>query len=221
MSVTGSTRSNAANVLPFALQTLHHIMRHASWNYLDPLNRAMLRYNISTAKRAAGFLAQLAVESHELRHVHELWTSRKDFELPGARRAAHTATSQRDYFNYWYGNRKDLGNVNADDGYNYRGRGAIQITGRANYKWIGAAIGKPLETHPDLLVTDFDVDMLASAYFFAELKHCNHIADGVDPKNPTSIIHVNRRLTMAVNGGHNGEPERLEYFKKGLKALGA
>jgi putative chitinase len=208
-----------ALVLPLALATLQGIMRQAPSKFLFPLNAAMGKYEINTGKCVAGFLAQLAVESNQLRHTHELWTSKKNFQLTGVNRPPHTATSQKDYFEYWYGNRQDLGNITAEDGYTYRGRGAIQITGRDNYRRIGIGIGQPLETNPDLLATSDAVDMLASAYFFAALKGLNPVADGVDPGDQQSISDVNRKLTKAINGGFNGLAERLQFFKKGLAAL--
>jgi putative chitinase len=207
-------------ILPLTLYTLRSVMMHAPAKYLQPLNSAMARYEINTPKRVAGLLAQLAVESNELRHTHELWSARKNFQLSGVNRAAFTASSQKDYFEHWYGQRtKDLGNVTAEDGYTYRGRGAIQITGKANYAAISKAIGKPLVTQPDLLETDLMVGMLASAYFFAGLKHLLHVADATDPSKPSNISHVNARLTVAVNGGYNGLSDRLRYFKKGLAVL--
>lgn len=212
--------SATTNTLPLTLTQLRQVMPHAPAKFLQPLNSAMKQFQINTPERVAAFLSQLAVESKELQHNHELWSARKNFKLSGVKRDAHTATSQKDYFEHWYGNRKGLGNETAEDGYTYRGRGAIQITGKANYKRIGEAIGKPLETQPDLLETDLGVNMKASAYFFSKDKKLNHVADGVNASDPKSIEKINERLTRRVNGGHNGQKERLEYFKKGLEALG-
>jgi putative chitinase len=108
----------------------------------------MAKFHIDTAKRVAGFLSQLAEESKQLRHRREKFTLRKHFHLDGVHRKPHTATSEQDYFEYWYGKRPDLGNLTALDGFTYRGRGAIQITGRSNYAAAGRAIGRPLEARP-------------------------------------------------------------------------
>ncbi len=64
--------------------------------------------------------------------------------MPGSARDGHTGASKKEYFEYWYGKRVDLGNITAEDGYTFRGRGAIQITGRANYRLVGRGIGQPL-----------------------------------------------------------------------------
>ena len=223
MSVTGPIRHQtaAASILPLTATNFRHVMPHAPGKFLHPLNAAMTKYGICTAKRVAGFLGQLAVESMELRHTHEFWSAKRDFHLSGLSRHAHTAASKKGYFEYWYGKRADLGNTTAEDGYTYRGRGAIQITGRSNYRAIGLGIGKPLETRPDLLEKDDAVDMLASAFFFAVLKRLNPVADSVDPKDKKSVEHVNMALTRAVNGKYNALTERLEYFRKALSLLHA
>ena len=205
--------------LPITPAAFGKIMPHARFNFLPPLNHAMSRYEINTSRRIAGFLAQLAVESDELRHTHERWSAKKNFHLQGVAKAAHTATSKEDYFNYWYGGRQELGNDQEGDGYKYRGRGAIQITGRENYRLIGVGIGKPLEAQPDLVESDLNVDMLASAYFFARLKHLNAVSDLVDPQDPKSVSHINHKLTRGVNGGVNGQAERLKYFRRALEVL--
>jgi putative chitinase len=204
------------------MQLFRAIMPHAPSEFLHPLEAAMRRYQITTPKRVAAFLSQIAVESNQLRHTHELWTPRKNFHLSGVRRSRFSATNEKEYFEHWYGGRvKGLGNLTAEDGYTYRGRGAIQITGRANYQRIGKAIGKPLLEHPELLEQDPATDMLASAYFFAEHARLLHVADKVDPSNEQSVQLTNVRLTKGVNGGHNGLQERLEHYKKALTYLGA
>lgn len=188
--------------------------------YLAPLNVAMATYAINTPFRVAAFLAQLATESYELRWTHEKWTKRKNFHLPSVKRPAHTATSEREYFNYWYGNRRKLGNLSVDDGYNYRGRGAIQVTGRNNYTSLGKALGKPLDSNPSLLEEDPQTDISAAAFLFARMEHLNTVADMLNPEDPSSIKDINRRVTFSINGGWNGLDKRLAYYCKALEVLG-
>jgi putative chitinase len=196
------------------------IMPHAPKKFYHPLTVAMRQYHITTPKRIVAFLSQIAVESNQLRHTHELWTAKKDFQLPGVKKSKFTARNEKEYFEHWYGNRKkSLGNKTAEDGYTYRGRGAIQITGKANYESIGTAIGKPLGEHPELLETDPGVDMLASAYFFSVHARLLPVADKVDPSDDFSVYVTNLHLTQGVNGGHNGLSERLDHFKKGLALI--
>jgi len=196
-------------------------MPHAQNKYIHALENAMRRYGITTPKRAAAFLSQIAVESNQLRHIHENWTSRHDFHLPGVHREKFTAHNEKEYFEHWYGKRGKLGNTTSEDGYTYRGRGAIQITGKANYQSIGEAIGKPLAEHPDLLEDDPEVDMLASAYFFAVRAGLLRVADQVDSSDEFSVFVTNLHLTRGVNGGTNGMHERLRFYKKALAVLSA
>ncbi|PVX86395.1 glycoside hydrolase family 19 protein [Paraburkholderia unamae] len=208
-------------VLPITLHTLHQIMRHAPKKYLDPLNDAMDEYDIDSAKRVAAFLSQLAVESSELRHTHEKWTNKYNFSLPGVKRAAFTAQTDKEYFEHWYGNRPELGNDKPGDGFKYRGRGSIQITGKNTYRLVGTGIGEPLIEQPQLLESDITVDMYASAYFFSKYARLCAIADRVNPHDATSVQHVNHMLTHGVNKGINGLIERLHYYRRALRALSA
>ncbi len=111
-------------------QELLRVMPHAGERvntFAAPLTAAMAEYGIDTPQRKAAFLAQLAHESGSLRYVREIADGMA------------------------YEGRKDLGNVQPGDGPKYKGRGLIQITGRANYLSCGAALGLPLVDHPELL----------------------------------------------------------------------
>lgn len=151
--------------------------------FLDPLNAAMAEFGINTPARQATFLAQLAHESGQLVYVREL--------------ASGAA----------YEGRSDLGNTQPGDGVRFRGRGLLQITGRANYAACGKALGLDLLAQPALL--EQTVNACRSAGWFWQSRGLNALADAGDQ------VAVTRR----VNGGTNGLAERLAYFKTAQRVL--
>jgi putative chitinase len=141
----------------------------------------MLAYEIDTPLRQAHFLAQIGHESGALRYTAEL------------------ASGQG------YEGRADLGNTHQGDGPRFKGRGLIQLTGRANYALYGQAKGRNfvdgdayehIATDPQLAV---DV-----ACWFWQRNHINQLADADD------VAAVTRR----VNGGLNGFDERKDYLAR-------
>ena len=117
---------------------LSQIMPHASQArrkaFLPFLAAAMERHKIDNLPRAAAFLAQLAHESGEFRYMEEIWgptAAQRHYEpdTPLAR---------------------DLGNTQKGDGFRYKGRGPIQVTGRANYARYGKELGVDLVGQPEL-----------------------------------------------------------------------
>lgn len=154
--------------------------------FLDPINAAMAEFGITTNKRMAAFLAQIAHESGELRYVREL-ASGAAYDI--GRLAV------------------DLGNTpEADgDGQRYKGRGLIQITGRANYKRCGTALGLDLLAHPELL--EQPDNACRSAAWFWQTKGLNELADSGDF----------RKITRRINGGYNGMDDRLKYYARAQK----
>jgi putative chitinase len=155
--------------------------------YLPFLEDAMHEFQINTPARQAAFLAQILHESGLLRWPVEIW--------------GPTSAQAR------YDTRYDLGNVAPGDGFKYRGRGLIQLTGRANYKKAGDALGEDLIVHPELL----GEPALAcrSAAWFWKAHGCNELADAGD------FEHITKR----INGGLNGYAERLGLWEKAKEAL--
>src|SRR5205807_7888301 len=109
--------------------------------FLGPLNRAMTKYEINTPLRRAAFLAQLAHECGEFRYMEEIASGEA------------------------YEGRKGLGNTEPGDGKRYKGRGPIQLTGRANYRRAGAALGLDLENEPTK-VADPEVGCRVAGWFW-------------------------------------------------------
>lgn len=155
--------------------------------FAEPLRRAMLEGGICTVPRATMFLAQIAHESGSLNYVRELWGPTEQ---------------QRGYEG-----RKDLGNTQPGDGFRFRGRGLLQITGRANYAECGKALGLDLLTHPELLETSEGA--ARSACWFWLMRGLNAMADAGD------FI----KLTKRINGGTNGLAARVAFHKRAEKAF--
>ena len=172
--------------------------------FLPALNAAMAEFAINTPARQASFLAQLAHESGQLVYVRELWgptPSQLRYERDATAAWPPRARTDRNQLPF------DLGNSQAGDGSRFRGRGLIQITGRANYAACGKALGLDLLSQPALL--EQTVNACRSAGWFWQSRGLNALADAGDQ------VAVTRR----VNGGANGLTERLAYFKVAQKVL--
>lgn len=169
-------------------EELKKIMPYASAanieKYFDPLVDAMREFQIDTPPRIAAFLAQVAHESGSLAYAKELASGEA------------------------YEGRADLGNTEAGDGRRYRGRGLLQVTGRANYKACGEALGVDLIANPELL--EQPVPACRSAgWFWTDFKKLNDYADRGD-----FLV-----ITKRINGGTNGWKDRVAYYDRAKEVL--
>ena len=155
--------------------------------FVPVLNAAMGHYQIVGTKRVAAFIAQIGHESGQLKYVKEIW--------------GPTAAQAR------YEGRKDLGNTEAGDGAKYRGRGLIQITGRANYMACGEGLGLDLIKQPELLEKPQHACM--SAAWFWATKGLSTLADAGQFD----------KITQRINGGQNGAADRQALYARALKVL--
>lgn len=178
--------------------------------------KSFLRYNINTPLRIAHFLAQLAHESSDFtRKVENLNyapkglmnTSPFDVKLTRAQanlygRVGKKPANQIMIANIGYANKNGNGNASSGDGWKYRGRGFIQLTGRGNYQEYKEYSGHDVVNNPDLLLnTEIAID--CSAWFFSVHKGLNSLAD-------SNLIE---RITIIINGKLNGFSDRLKKFK--------
>lgn len=160
--------------------------------YADYLTAAMDLYAIDSPARQAAFLAQIGHESGGLHWVTELWGPTPDqsrYEPPSAK-----AT--------------ELGNTQPGDGFLFRGRGFIQITGRANYDAVGDGLCLDCTTNPDLLASDQYAPVSAAWWWSSH--GLNALADEGDFLT----------ITRVINGGTNGLPDRMALWAKAKQALG-
>ncbi|WP_395812024.1 LysM peptidoglycan-binding domain-containing protein [Archangium minus] len=164
-------------------QIMPNLSQAKAEQYLPHLNRAMAEAGINTPKRQAAFLAQLAHESGEFRYMEEI--------------ASGAA----------YEGRRDLGNTQPGDGVRFKGRGPIQLTGRANYRAAGQALGIDLENNPKR-AADPDVGFRTAAWFWNS-RNLNSYADAGNF----------REVTRRINGGYNGLASREAYYQRALNVL--
>ena len=104
------------------------------------------------------------------------------------------------------------GDEASKDGYKYRGRGYIQLTGKSNYQKFSEFIGAPVTDNPDWVATQYP--LTSAAYFFTENKLWNLCDQG----SSTEVITA---VTRKINGGTNGLEERTKYFNSFYALLSA
>ena len=189
--------------------------------YVDYWHRALIQllpdYEINTKERIAGFVAQCAHESGNFmvltENLNYRWQSlRKIFpkyfptdEL--AQQYANQPNKQEAIANRIYANRMGNGPEESGDGFRYRGRGLIQLTGKENYSWFAASLEITVEEAAEYLET-FE-GAAQSACWFWETNNLNRFADVGDIKG----------LTKAINGGYIGLEDRIKHYNHALHVL--
>lgn len=178
------------------------------------LQKACDLAQINTPERLACFLAQTAHESNSFKTLEENLNYGKDGLLKifpkyfNAQTAAQCERKPEAIANIVYANRMGNGAPSTGDGYRYRGRGVIQLTGKSNYEAAGKFIGLNLVQNPDKVAT-MPAAFLTAAWFWSS-NGLNSFADKGD------FIG----LTKRINGGTIGIEHRTELYAKALSALG-
>jgi len=154
---------------------------------------ACTAYQIDTPRRLAAFLAQIGHESGSLKYTTEIW--------------GPTAAQQT------YEGRISLGNTEPGDGERYKGHGLIQTTGRFNHRAVRDRLRKrgidcpDFEAEPDRLAEPAWAAWSAADYW--DWRHCNPLADAGSFE----------AITIKINGGTNGQSDRLERWAKAKAVL--
>jgi putative chitinase len=159
------------------------------------LRAAMDEFAINTPAREAAFVAQLAHESGQLRFMEEIWgptDAQRRYE------PASTLATR-------------LGNTEVGDGKRFKGRGPIQITGRANYGQFGNLLGLDLLGSPEQAAVP-DVAFRIAALFWAK----NGLNELADQRTADAFKQITRR----INGGYNGLEERQHFYSAACTVLG-
>jgi putative chitinase len=183
--------------------------------YLPWLNMTMLKYDINTPVRQAMFLSQIAHESGNFRAVQE----NLNYSVNGLRSvfgkyfpddeiAAQYARQPERIANRVYANRMGNGEESSGDGWKYRGRGLIQLTGKNNYTTFSLAADNNALLEPDL-VAEPELAVQSGGWFWGT-NNLNRLAD-------TGDVRV---VTRRINGGYNGLTDREAKFGKLMVILG-
>ena len=181
--------------------------------WVDAMNEVFPKYEINTPERIASFIAQCGHESGGWRVFSEnLNYSAKALDAIFGKYFKRAARDSEPYHrqpekiaNVVYANRMSNGDTDSGDGWKYRGRGPIQLTGKANYKNFAKFIGEDTVANPDLVATKYP---LASAAFFFDSNKLWAICDkGADDATVTAV-------TKRVNGGTIGLADRIKHFKE-------
>ncbi len=195
------------------LGVLAAVVEAAADTFRGPLDEACREFDITTPLRIAHFLAQTAHESALYTALVEnlnygapgllaTWPSRFDAE-----RAAAYARQPERIANYVYADRMGNGPESSGDGWRFRGRGILQVTGRATYRDVGWFLGTDLEAEPDLLATP-RLAALAAGWYWRS-RGINELCDADD------VVAV----TEAVNGGRHGLEQRIRLLGAAKAAL--
>lgn len=185
--------------------------------WVEPINDAAAQFGIKTPGEMAMFLAQVAHESAELTRMEEnlnysadalvrVWPKRFTAEV-----AKQYHRNPERIANKVYANRMGNGDEASGEGWKYRGRGPIQITGKDMYRQCGNVIGLNLILAPNLLLDSRQYAMQSAAWFFIEK------AAGLECAKAGDL----RRNTRLINGGYNGLEDREKYYNLAKRILNA
>jgi len=184
--------------------------------WADAAMEILPKYEINTPNRVAGFFAQTGHESQSLKVLEENLFYRaetldkifpKYFKNAG-RNAAEYAKQPQKIANVVYANRMGNGDAASNDGYNFRGRGPIQLTGRENYTNFGKTVGLTAEEVIDYIQTKKGA--LESACWYWKSRNLNATCDAND------IV----KMTKLINGGTIGLEDRKKHYNEALAILG-
>ena len=191
---------------------LDKLKGHIPDTVIGQIPGVMDKFQINTPLRLAHFLAQCGHESGGFKHTNENLNYSADglkkifpkyFAQAGL--AESYARQPEKIASRVYGGRMGNGDETTKEGYKFRGRGYIQLTGKSNYSEFDKFVNEDILANPDLVATQYP--LLSAAWFFHK-NGLNAIADkGADDATVTSV-------TKRVNGGTIGLPDRIKHFKE-------
>jgi putative chitinase len=186
---------------------------HIGPEWVDALNETFQRFEINTPRQRAGFIGQCGHECGQFKVLEEnlnyraetlmkLWPKRFD-----AAKAQACARNPKLIANTVYSGRMGNRDEASGDGYRFRGRGCIQLTGSDNYFHAGKALGVDFWSNPDLVATPKYAALTAG--WFWSTHNCNQLAESANWAG----------LTKKINGGTIGLQDRISHIEKALGVL--
>ena len=195
---------------------LSRLKGHVPDAVITQIPTVMEKFQINTPLRLAHFLAQCGHESGNFRAVQENLNYSADGlkrifpkYFPGNLSESYARNPEK-IASKVYGGRMGNGDESTKEGFKFRGRGYIQLTGKSNYTAFAKSIGEDTVSNPDLVATKYP---LASAAWFFSKNGLNSISDkGADSATVTAV-------TKRVNGGTIGLADRIKHFNEYYKLL--
>jgi putative chitinase len=197
-------------MIPNISSTIEALNGHIPGPVIAQIPETAEKFNITSVLRLTHFLAQCSHESGGFKAVFE----NLNYSAEGLKTYFHKYFSDDQYAKYArnpvaigsrvYANRNGNGDEASGEGYKFRGRGFIQLTGKSNYTQFAAFIGEDTVANPDLVATKYP---LASAAFYFNKNKLWAICDQGDGDD------VIKKVTIAVNNGTNGLAERIKHFR--------
>lgn len=183
----------------------------------DEMNEIIYKYHINSNLRIAHFLSQIHHESGGFKSVYENLNYSAERLMSVFPKYFKTTEEAKKYSrkpeliaNKVYANRMGNGDESSGDGWKFRGRSYIQLTGKNNYIEFGKNINKDLVNNPDAVAEQYP--LIAAAWFW-NIRKLNMLAD------EGQSSEVVRKITKVINGGVNGLEHRISLFNYYYKRL--
>ena len=191
---------------------LEKLIGHIPQHVLNQIPSVVEKFGINTPLRLSHFLAQCGHESGGFKIVNEnlnystkgLMTTFKKY-FPNKLLAEQYQRKPEAIASKVYGNRMGNGPESTKEGYKFRGRGYIQLTGKENYIAFGKSINEDLTKNPDKVATEYP--LLSAAWFFTK----NGLHKLSDLGSDDDVVE---KITRRVNGGTNGLEDRIKHFNE-------
>ena len=191
---------------------LDKLKGHIPDTVIGQIPGVMDKFQINTPLRLANFLAQCGHESGGFKHTNENLNYSADglkkifpkyFAQAGL--AESYARQPEKIASRVYGGRMGNGDESTKEGFKFRGRGYIQLTGKSNYSEFDKFVNEDILANPDLVATQYP--LLSAAWFF----HKNGLHKIADEGATDAVV---TKVTKPVNGGTIGLPDRIKHFNE-------